>query len=248
MPDLVGLSQAAIVSRPAVALGVLAFAVATWFGVVAISYQLIAPITMRQQKEAPTSFAWVRLLGLAVGLFLAGVLLPTIMLGKLVGGGPGSALWVGGALNAGAVGFFFAHISPVWAPLSRVRARRPFAALVGLVVAGALIFMGAIDFWANTRQAGRMVRSRGELPTDMGYLAVTVAPARVVPKGGDPLGVCDGSRRSVLLGRKDRAAFVLFLADEESRTPTEVLQLEVSDYGVATGVAEPQTCAFPSAS
>lgn len=243
-PDVVGLGQAAIVSRPAVAVGVVAFAVTTWFGVGAISYRLIAPIALRQENEATTSFAWVKLLGLAVGLFLAGVLLPTIMLGLLLGGGPGPALWVGGALNVGAVGFFFACISPAWKPFNWLSTRRSLVALASFVVLGALLFMGTLDFWAAAGHAGRVVRSKGVLSPDVDYLAVTVAPVRVIPKDGDPLGVCDGSRRSVLVGRNDGAAFVLFLPDEESATPTEVLRLEATDYGVATGASEPQTCSF----
>lgn len=245
-PDVVGLGQAAIVSRPAVAMGVVAFAATTWLGVGALSYRLIAPIALRQENEATTSLARVKLLGLAVGLFLAGVLLPTIMLGLLLGGGPGAALWVGGALNVGALGFFFGYISPAWAPFGRLSARRPLVALVSFVVLGALLSMGTLDFWAAAGHAGRVVRSEGVLPPDVDYLAVTVAPVRVIPKDGDPLRACDGSRQSVLVGRNDGAAFVLFLSDEDSATPTEVLRLEESHYGIATGATEPQTCSFPT--
>lgn len=161
-PDVVGLGQAAIVSRAAMAVSVLAFAVMTWFGLGVISYRLAAPIVLRQENEATTSFAWVKLMGLAVGLFVAGAVVPTVMLGWLLGGGPGAVLWVGGALNVGAAGFLFACISPAWTPFNWLSTRRPLVALAGFVVLGALLFMGTLDFWADARprRSGRTVRGR----------------------------------------------------------------------------------------
>lgn len=141
----------------------------------------------------------------------------------------GNAVLVAGILSAGAVG------AGVRSGRFAAFCREQFSKVRGVVAVCLLLAVAlawATNFWAAADEAGRVVRSEGRLSKSrFGYLNVTVAPTRVIPKTGDPLGVCDGWRRAVLVGRGERGAYVLLLpADTDG--PSEVALLESADYGV----------------
>lgn len=100
-PELVGLSQAAIVGGVAVVVGSLAWILATWvmFGVVI--YRLIAPLRSGRRDQDRSRRDWVKLVvAYLVGLALASA---PAAVATLVAGGRGLALWASGAVIAGVI-------------------------------------------------------------------------------------------------------------------------------------------------
>ena len=68
-------------------------------------------------------------------------------------------------------------------------------------------------------------------------------PARVIPKGDDPLAVCDGLRKAVLVGRHDRVSYVLLrLPGDPAGSESEVYPLHDGDYAVVTATRGTQRC------
>lgn len=95
-------------------------------------------------------------------------------------------------------------------------------------------------------RAGRRLRFDGKLPTSLLTPTYPVFPARVVPRGDDPLGICDGSRVAILVGRDGGRSYVLLRAPGSGgpapALPGEVLPLSEGDYSVVTGVERPVPC------
>jgi hypothetical protein len=90
------------------------------------------------------------------------------------------------------------------------------------------------------------VLATGQRPKGL-FLSVTASPARVIPKGGDPLKVCDGSRTAALVGRNNGVSYVLLVPGTKSDPPPEVVPLGDDDDAVATGTAERRSCVAPVA-
>ena len=249
-PEVVGLGQAAIVSRVAVIVGSLAALVATWvmFGV--FVYRLIVPLRSIGLDRQRRWRDWLRL-GLAYVVGFCVVLLPAVIAGRVLGG-RGLRLWASGAVSAGVIalmaswmlgdpeldlrhGLRRAARSAYAGPAPRLRL------LLVSTAAGAGLFALTLNFWSDTAEAGRIVRATGRIP--IGHLNVLVVPARVVPKAGDPLKVCDGLRNAVLVGRKEGVSYVLlFLPGDPAGTKSEVFALDHGDYAVVASAHGGQRC------
>jgi len=239
-PEIVGLSQAAIVSGVAVVVGFLAALVATWVSFGVLVYRLIAPLRSGQADADRSWWDWCQL-GSTYLAALGVAAVPALL-----------AKWATGAVFAGLIAV---QLSWVLADtelrlgdrLQRAT-RSAYAGTlprVGLlltltVVGGALIGL-TLNFWHDTARAGQVVRETGRLPEEL-YLNVTTSPARVIAKGDDPLKVCDGSRKAVLVGRHDGVSYVLLLPGKDTDPPSEVVPLSDSDYAVATATAAAQPC------
>lgn len=112
------------------------------------------------------------------------------------------------------------------------------------------LWLGARGCRAHSSAARRIRRFLDCLPScddpdDVLHLA-PVSPARVMPLGDDPLGICDGSRVAILVGRDGGRSYVLLRAsaggDPATAPPGEVLPLPEADYSVVTGVERPLPC------
>lgn len=249
-PEVVGLGQAAIVSGVAVLVGTLAALLATWimFGVVV--YRLLVPLRTHREDSQRSLRDWLRL-SLA---YIAGfcVALSPGLFAALVGGGYGFTLWASGAVIFGLLAleasWMLGDSELRLAELLKRAARSAYDGslpqvrlLASLAVAGGVTLALVFNFLNDATHAGRVVRATGRL--EMGYLAVTVSPARIVPKGDDPLRVCDGLRKAVLVGRNGSVSYVLmFLPGDAAGSRSEVVPLQDGDYAVATATNEPQSC------
>jgi hypothetical protein len=248
-PEAVGLGQAAIVSRVAV-YGVLpALTVAIWLGFAAVTYR----VTLRLHGLWANAEGWrdsASGVGLTISALLALVGVTVLSL-RLFARGPGSRLVASVLPVVLGNAFLIAGIvaMTVSSEETRLRVRRfwrsHFAAaapLYATCLAAALFVALAINFWSGADDAGRDVRATGELSRKrFGYLNVLASPARVVPKGADPLNVCD-ERTAVLVGRHAGTSFVLLLPPAGSTMPSEVLPLGEDDYAVATTSGPPRSC------
>ena len=249
-PEVVGLSQAAIVSSVAVLFGTLATLVATWIMFGRVVYRLIVPFTSRLPDGQRSWWDWGRM----VAAYAAGfcVAASPALISALVAGGAGFRLWASGAVIAGAlaleVSWMLGESELAIGPTMRRVMRSLYAGpaprvglLATVTIAGALIVGLVLNFWDDATKAGRTVRATGR--HDMGSLNVTVSPARVIPKADDPLGVCDGTRTAVLVGRHDDVSYVLMLTPgDDAGSRSEVVPLDAGDYAVATAKSEPVAC------
>lgn len=248
-PEIVGLGQAAIVSRVAVVMGTLAALIGTWIMFGVVLYRLVAPVRSGRADADRSRRDWFRLV-FAYGAALVVLFVP-FLIATWVAGGRGLSLWASGAVPAGVLAL---QLSWTLADTDlrlgdRVRratrsayegAAPRIGVLVVLTIVGACIVALVLNFWNDTEAAGRAVRRTGRLPTS--HLNVTVSPARVVPKGIDLAGVCNGSRNAVLVGRNDDTSFVLLLPSKDTDPPSEVVPLADSEYAVVTATVEPQPC------
>ena len=252
-PEDIGIGQATIVSRAAVALGLVAapFASCVGFGIVA--FRLSRPILARRPGSEPRLSYWSKVLGAnLVALFIA-VVLPVGLL-AMVANGPGGAAIVPLVISIGGLALEVSLIlnDPEVAlgnRLSRVRqwlypGRGP---RVGVSLAcsliGVVLVAWAWNFLSDAAYAGRALRSSGVLPTEkVHFLNVGVAPARIRPKGADVAGVCEGETKAVLLRRRDDVAFVLVMGGDRPEARSEVVPLRESEYSVVAAVDAERAC------
>lgn len=248
-PETVGLGQAAIVSRVAVIVGTLAAVVATWTSFGVIVYRLVAPFRAGQADADRSAGDWFRL-ALAYVAALGVVAVP-VVIAKWVAGGRGLAFWASGAVPAGVISLQLSWALADTELRVRDRLRRAtrsayigavprLGLLLSLTLMGGSLTALIFNFWNDTAGAGRVVRSTGRLP--ISHLNVTVSPARVISKGTDPVGVCNGSRKAVLVGRHDGQSFVLLIPSDASDPTSEVVPLSDVDYAVAATTGDPQPC------
>lgn len=245
-PEMVGLGQAAIVSRVGVIIGLAALLIATFLAFGVTIYRLARPLTSRSTKDA----TWYVQLGwLAAPFAVLTAIIATGLVLRWLGAGAGGRFWTVGALSSGVVALqlsWFAGLQPEMGAWG-VRAIRfvyvnslpKVGWLLIAAVGGGYMAVSVEEFWKGSARAGRQVKQTGQLPVD--YLNVTVSPARIIPKDRDRLGVCDGSREAVLVGRSDDVSFVLLLPGR-SGEQSEVVPLNDTDYAVATATGEPRSC------
>jgi len=263
-PADVGLGQATIVSRVAVFFGVLAFGFVACAGFGVVAYRLTAPVLLRDHQSSLPFDQWLSVTGrdllgrwarkgVQVAALAAGVVVPVYLLGA-VARGPSLGIWEQGMVLAALFGFqssrvlndpdvsvryevnragrwlYRGSMPQVWSVL--------FMSLLGVALAA-----WGTNFITDAGYAGRALLSTGKLPAHkVDYLSVEAAPAQVVAKGDDPLGVCTGSRRAVLVGRNDRISFVLLTPGRPSDPPSAVVPLDDGDYVVTTLERDAQPC------
>ena len=166
-----------------------------------------------------------------------------------LGTGVDGRVWVLGAVSVGVLALQLSWFSSLHPDLGTWSTRvirfvyvkglpRVGWLLVAAVACGYLA-VSAQDFWKGSWRAGQTVKETGQLTVD--YLNVTVTPARIIPKSGDRLDVCDGSRKAVLVGRNEGVSYVLLMPTRDGKQ-SEVVPLHQDDYAVATATGEPQSC------
>ena len=246
-PEDVRLGQAAIVSRVAVLVGFAFLLVATLAAFAVVIHRLTGPLTSRVTAGA----VWYVQLGWMLAPFL--VLVITASASGLVlawlGGGTTALLWAVSAVSVGIIVVLLNGFASQQRDVGDwgVRVIRSVydkglpkvGWLLIAAMAGGYLTALVDNFWKSSWRAGQKVKETGQLSAD--YLNVTVTPARIIPKDGDHLGVCDGSRRAVLVGRNDDTSFVLMLPSRDG-DESEVFPLKDMEYAVTTATAEPQTC------
>jgi hypothetical protein len=246
-PDDVGLSQAAIVSGVAVVMGTLLALVATWVAFGVVIYRLMAPMRAADAQAERTWSDWFRLL-LAVLIGFSVAFAP-LAAAVALGAGRSFFMWATGALYAGVIGvelcwLFAVEIRDVMRRAWRFlypRSQPKVALLLGATIVGGVVVVSVLGFWDASAAGGRAVHDTGRRPAGL-FLQVLTSPARVIPKGDDPLKVCGGDRRAVLVGRHDGVSYVLLLPEKGPGPPSEVVPLSDADYAVATATIAQPTC------
>jgi hypothetical protein len=117
-----------------------------------------------------------------------------------------------------------------------------FASLA-ITVPVVLGLLSVLD-WHN--RLGSDLATRGQLPdSPISLVNDHVFPAQVIPANHDPLGVCTGGTRAILLARLPTSALVLLVTANPhpaTAAPSRVLALPADQYLVATGFTNPQPC------
>ena len=247
-PEVVGLGQAAIVSRVAVIVGLALLLVATYGAVGVTIYRLAGPLTARSAGAGRWYLQLVWLLA-PFGVLIA-ALASSIVVLVWLGMGADARVWAVGALSVGVIALQLSWLAGLEPELGGWVARVVrFIYVNGLpkvgwllvaVLGGVYVAVSVQNFWRDSASAGRTVRRTGQLSLD--NLNVTVAAARVIPKGADPLGICDGARRAVLVGRNGGTSFVLLLPPQDTAGSSEVVPMHDSQYAVAATSGDPQSC------
>ena len=210
--------------------------------------RFMAPLRVTAPDAERSRRDWLKL---ALAYAAAFSLAASRALLALWAGGAGPGFWAGGSVSAGVLA-----IQLSWmlgdAELrlgDRVqRATRSAYAgtvprvglLLSLTILCGILVSLTFNYWSDTARAGRVVRETGRLP--ISHLNVTVSAARVIPKEADPLEICNGSRKAVLVGRHENVAFVLLLPGGLGDPGPEVVPLTDDDYAVATAAGEPRAC------
>jgi hypothetical protein len=247
-PEVVGLGQAAIVSRVGVAVGLLAVLLAAFAAFGVTIFRLARPLVDRSSQPGPwyVQGAW---LGAPFLLLVAAVTASGVLMQRLLE--PADLkFWIAGSLGAGMIGLQVCWLANVAGSLAGAPARViRFVYLKGLPRVGWLVMFALIagyvgiavaHFWDRSTAAGRDVFRTGELSYEP--LHVTVSPARVIPKTGDPLKVCSDFRSAVLVGRHGGTSFVLLRPTRDGDRATEVVPLLDGEYAVAVVSGRPQGC------
>ena len=261
-PEDVGLSQTAIIARATVMFGFHALLLTTELATAVLAYRLILPISRLSSHER--RFDWPVVVCLLPGIALLVVL--NFLVGSLFGSGV-RRLWWGLAIPGVGVAASLALLigvseekeSATQRPITR-RERwanrcshwyrslygeqlRSMVRVIVYLMTALFVTWATIEAWRIAPQAGRHLRDTGELSSNAWYLDVLAAPARVIPRAADPLHVCGGERRAVLMGHRGGNALVL-LVPPDGRG--EVVPLAESDYVVVTGVQQPMACTTTS--
>ena len=105
--------------------------------------------------------------------------------------------------------------------------RPRIASTVGLTVACVAVIVVVVAVWKSAAKDGRELYESGKIPGGVTTLfASNVSPAMVIPRGNDPLRVCDGSRVAIVLGRAHGVSQVFWLpVSRQSMSPEVVLPL-----------------------
>lgn len=255
-PAAVGLGQVGVVSRLALLMGIIAFGVAAWVGFGVVAYRLSAPVRAAELDSERRLRQWLIVIAAYAFALLVAAVVPAFLIARLAGG-PSLRVWTWGIVVAAALAielswFLGDRELAIAGRLDRA-ARALYAGRLPAVgslllfsLIGGLLVVWTSNLVVHAERAGRVVLATGALPDGLyWYLDVQAAPARVVPKGEDPLKICDGSRQAVLMGRHGGDAFVLMLPTSPGGHAPEVLPLEESEYAVVTGKSSPETCSPP---
>lgn len=246
-PEVIGLGQAAILSRVGVIVGLLFLLGGAFAAFGAAIFRLVGPLNERASKPGPwlTQLAWLLS---PFGVLLVAIAGPALLFRGLVNE-TSLRLWVAGSVGAGMLGLQVSWLVNALGSLTGLPAtllRIAYEAVVKVrwlllvtVVAGFSAILVA-NYWNGAARAGESVRRTGRLPIT--YLHVTVASAQVIPRSGDPVGVCTGGREPVLVGRNGGVSFVLLLPPSRASGPSEVVPLLDSDYTVAATTGDPRPC------
>ncbi len=229
-------------------MGILLVLIATWVAFGAAMYRLIAPMRSAKADSERSSSDWIRLLLAVVVVFgLAAVPLAAAV---AIGGSQSLVMWGTGALNAGAIGVQLSWLLADVELRDRLRRagrtlypRSPprVKQLLAATSMGGAVVVLVLGFWNAAAAGGRAIHDTGQRPEWL-FLQVLATPARVIPKGDDPLKVCGGARRAVLVGRHDGVSYVLMLPEKGPGPPSEVVPLSDVDYAVATATIQQPTC------
>jgi hypothetical protein len=108
------------------------------------------------------------------------------------------------------------------------------------------VVLGLLSVLDWHSRLGSDLATRGQLPdSPISLVNDHVFPAQVIPVTHDPLGVCTGGTRAILLARLPASALVLLVtANPHPATapPSRVVALPADQYLVATGFTNAQPC------